>query len=154
MALFLSTFQKKIDKKGRVSVPSGFRTVLAGEHFNGIVVYQSFINPCLEACGMSRIEKLSERIDTLDPFSEEHDAFAATILGGSVQLAFDGEGRVMLPESLLQAAGIGEDVVFVGKGKTFEIWKPEDYTKHAEVARRIALEKRQHLRAPTGGEGA
>jgi MraZ protein len=154
MALFLSSFQKKIDKKGRVSVPSTFRAVLAPEHFNGIVVYQSFINPCLEACGMSRIEKLSERIDALDPFSEEHDAFAATILGGSVQLAFDGEGRVMLPEHLLEGAGIGEDVVFVGKGKTFEIWKPEDYAKHAEAARKIALEKRQHLRAMPGGEGA
>lgn len=154
MALFLSSFQKKIDKKGRVSVPSGFRTVLAAESFNGIIAYQSFINPCLEACGMSRIETLSERIDTLDPFSEEHDAFAATILGGSVQLAFDGEGRVMLPESLLSAAGINEDVMFVGKGKTFEIWKPEDFAIHADAARKLALQKRQHLRAPASGEGA
>lgn len=103
---------------------------------------------------MSRIEKLSERIDALDPFSEEHDAFAAAILGGSVQLSFDGEGRVMLPESLLADAGISEDVVFVGKGKTFEIWKPEDYAKHAEAARRMALEKRQYLRATPSGEGA
>ena len=152
MALFLSSFPKKIDKKGRVSVPSSFRTVLAVEPFNGIVVYPSFINPCLEACGMNRIEKMSERIETLDPFSEEHDAFTSTIFGGLVQLGFDGEGRVMLPENLLKPASIKEDVIFVGKGHTFEIWEPAAFEKHAEASRKLALEKRQYLRAPGAGQ--
>jgi MraZ protein len=147
MPLFLSTFPKKIDKKGRVSVPSSFRTVVEGEAFGGIVVYQSFINPCIEACAMSRIEALLERIEMLDPFSEEHDAFAATLLGGSQQLAFDGEGRVMLPPELLQAAGIDEEMVFVGKGKTFEMWEPKAYAVHAEASRKLAFSRRDLLRA-------
>src|SRR5687768_12823833 len=103
MALFLSTYTNKVDKKGRVSVPASFRVVLASQNFPGIVAYDSFINPCVEACGMDRIEKLHSQIETLDPFSEEHDAFAATILGGSQQLAFDGEGRVMLPKAMMDA---------------------------------------------------
>jgi MraZ protein len=154
MALFLSNFRKKIDKKGRVSVPSTFRGVLAAESFNGIIAYQSFINPCVEACGMSRIEKLSERIESLDPFSEEHDAFSSTILGGSVQLSFDSEGRVTLPPELLEAAGITDELVFVGKGQTFEIWHPEAFDAHARQARELALQKRQQLRAttPAGGQ--
>ena len=149
MALFLSTFTKKIDKKGRVSVPSTFRAVLEGEAFGGIIVYPSFINPCVEACAMSRLEALSERIETLDPFSEEHDAFASTILGGSQQLAFDGEGRVTLPPELLSPIGIEEEAVFVGKGKTFEIWQPAAYAIHAEASRKLALSKRDLLRAGT-----
>ena len=151
MALFLSTFVKKIDKKGRVSVPSNFRGVLTNEAFNGIVAYQSFINPCIEACAMSRIESLSERIEALDPFSEEHDAFASTILGGSIQLGFDGEGRVMLPQELLESVGITEEVVFVGKGRTFEIWEPSAYATHAEESRRLALSKRAMLRSDKAG---
>lgn len=150
MPLFLSTFEKKIDKKGRVSVPSGFRATLTNEAFNGIVVYPSFINPCIEACAMSRIEALSEQIDTLDPFSEEHDAFAATILGGSIQLAFDGEGRVVLPPELLEETRIEQDAVFVGKGKTFEIWEPGAFASHAEESRKLALEKRDMLRSKKG----
>lgn len=147
MALFLSSFEKKIDRKGRVSVPSGFRAVLAGEQFQGVVVYPSFVNPCIEACGMSRLEAVMARIDQLDPYSDEHDAFTTSILGGSVQLAFDGEGRVMLPESLLKEVGIGEEAVFVGKGATFEIWEPKAFAEHAAKARKIALEKRLHLRS-------
>lgn len=150
--LFLSTFEKQIDKKGRVSVPAPFRTVLAGQHFNGIIVYPSFVNGCIEACGMSRIEKMYARIESLDPFSEERDAFATAILGGSVQLPFDGEGRVVLPESLLQQAGIAGQGVFVGKGETFEIWEPGAFRAHETAARELAKAKRGALpAAPKAG---
>jgi MraZ protein len=148
--LFLSTFLKKIDKKGRVSVPAQFRAALSGDDFNGVVIYQSFINECLEGCAMSRIAALSDRIDTLDPFSEEHDAFAATILGGSVQLPFDGEGRIILPNEMISEIGIDEDAIFVGKGKTFEIWNPEKFAIHAQNSRKLALAKRNMLNAAKG----
>ena len=152
MALFLSTFVKKIDKKGRVSVPAQFRAALTEESFGGIVVYNSFVNACIEASGMSRIEKLSSGIDNLDPFSDERDAFATAVLGGSFQLQFDSEGRVTLPEDLIKAAGIDEDLVFVGKGPTFEIWEPKAFAAKSEAARKMALEKRGQLRL--GGKDA
>jgi MraZ protein len=147
MALFLSTYTNKVDKKGRVSVPASFRAILASQNFSGIVAYDSFINPCVEACGMDRIEKLHTQIETLDPFSEEHDAFSSTILGGSQQLAFDSEGRVMLPKSMLESSGISEQAVFVGKGQTFEIWEPKAFEEHMAVARKLAQERRSQLRA-------
>lgn len=149
VALFLSTFEKQIDKKGRVSVPASFRTALAGQAFNGIIAYASFVNPCVEACGMDRIESLYEQIESLDPFSQERDAFATAILGGSVQLAFDGEGRVVLPEALIAESNIAEKCVFVGKGKTFEIWEPKAFAGYEEAARAMAKDKRLALRTGT-----
>lgn len=155
MALFLSTYVNKVDKKGRVSVPAQFRSVLANQHFSGIVAYGSFINGCIEACGMERIEKLYAQMDNLDPFSEDRDAFAATILGGSQQLAFDGEGRVMLPKALLDDAGINESAVFVGKGETFEIWNPKAFDKYMAEAKKLAAARRSKLRAhPKHGDEA
>jgi len=149
MALFLSTFEKQIDKKGRVSVPPAFRAALQQQHFSGIIAYGSFVHPCIEACGMDRIESLHQRIESLDPFSEERDAFATTILGGSVQLPFDGEGRIVLPAPLLQQADITSLGVFVGKGSTFEIWAPEKFAAHEAAAR--ALAKQQRLVLKSGG---
>ncbi len=153
MALFLSTFTNKLDKKGRVSVPAQFRAALVGQEFAGIIAYASFINPCIEACGFDRIAKLSANIESLEPFSEERDAFATAILGGSVQISFDGEGRVMLPEPLLKDAGIKDQVLFVGKGETFEMWEPKAFEEYAARARALAREKRLRLRSdsPTGG---
>lgn len=147
MALFLSTFPKKIDRKGRVSVPSAFRAVLAGEAFGGVVAYGSFLRPCIEVCGMSRLEALSAEIDRLDVFSEERDAFATAILGGATPLPFDNEGRIALPEALLEAGGIaGGEVVFVGKGQTFEMWNPPAFADYAAEARKLALARRGELR--------
>ncbi len=153
MALFLSTFTNKIDKKGRVSIPAPFRAALGGQEFHGIIAYGSFVNPCIEACGYDRIAKLSASIESLDPFSEERDAFATTILGGSSQINFDGEGRVLLPETLIEDAGLSDHALFVGKGETFEIWEPKAFESYAATARKLAREQRLKLRAEsiTGG---
>jgi MraZ protein len=145
MKLFLSTIANKIDRKGRVSVPASFRAVLEAESFQGIIAYPSFINPCIEACGMARIEQLSASIDQLDPFSTEHDAFATSILGASHPLGFDGEGRITLPEALIQAASLEEKIIFVGKGKTFEMWNPDRFEAHASEARTQAITQRSRL---------
>lgn len=147
MGLFLSTYENKLDKKGRVSIPANFRAVLANKSFNGIVAYPSFVNECIEACGIDRIEKLHQSIERLDPFSAEHDAFATTILGGSIQLQFDSEGRVMIPEELVAFAKLDDRATFVGKGGTFEIWHPETFANYAQKAREIAKNQRGVLRA-------
>jgi MraZ protein len=145
VATFLSTFHNKIDKKGRVSVPSQFRNALAKEDFSGVIAYPSFIYPCVEACGMSRIEKISDSIDRMDPYSEERDAFAVSILGDSVQLSFDKEGRVILGDSLIEQAALNDHAVFVGKGKTFEIWNPDKYQDYLQKSREIAKANRGKL---------
>ncbi len=143
--LFLSTYINKIDKKGRISVPASFRSSLSQQSFPGIIAYSSFINPCIEACGINRIEVLNQTIDSLDPYSEARDAFATTILGGCVQLAFDSEGRIILPEDLIEFAHLNEQACFVGKGATFEIWQPKIFDEYAAKARELAKKDRQTL---------
>ena len=153
MALFLSSFEKQIDKKGRVSVPPAFRAVLQNQNFNGVIMYPSFVHGCIEACGMDRIEALHAQMESLDPFSEERDAFATAILGGSVQLPLDGEGRVVIPENLLADAKIAGKAVFVGKGATFEIWEPGAHAAHAAAARDLAKRQRLQLKSSPRREG-
>lgn len=138
MGLFLSSYINKIDKKGRVSVPASFRAVLSNENYPGIVVYDSFINECIEASGFERLEKISSLIDQLEPFSEERDALATSVLSSSIQLSFDPEGRVILPLELIEKIGLEENACFVGKGQTFEIWKPEKFEIYKLKAKEIA----------------
>ena len=146
MALFLSTFNNKVDAKGRVSVPAQFRSSLVSDNYSSMVIYESFINDCIEGCDLERIKKLSESIDNLDPFSEERDAFATAVLGGSVQLSIDGDGRVILPETLLKKAKIKDMAVFIGKGSTFEIWEPKRFEEYMAQAKSQAKSKRNLLR--------
>ena len=146
MALFLSTFTNKIDAKGRVSVPAQFRASLIASEFSGIVIYESFINDCIEGCDIERIKKLSESIDNLDPFSEERDSLASALLGASIQLSIDSDGRIIVPELLLKKAKIKDFTVFVGKGPTFEIWQPAKFEEHMIKAKQDAKVKRNLLK--------
>ena len=127
--MFLSTYENKLDKKGRVSVPASFRSHLSNLGYNGIVCYPSFTNQCIEAWPQDRIEKISNAIDALNPFEEKKDFFATSILSESINLQFDSEGRILFTEKLLKHAKIKNNMLFVGLGKTFQIWDPTLFEK-------------------------
>lgn len=152
MSLFLSTFINKIDKKGRVSVPATFRAALASQSFQGVIAYRSFTSPAIEGCGMDRLELLSQSTDSLNVFSEEQDEMTSLIFADARQLPWDGEGRIILPEELMEHAGITTAAAFVGKGRTFQIWEPERHRAHMEEVRRRAMQKRPTLPSPVKPE--
>lgn len=139
MSLFLSTFRNKLDKKSRVSVPASFRTALAGQTFQGIVAFRSLALPAVEGFGMDRMEKLSQHIDRLDLFSDAQQDWAASIFADAQPLGFDNEGRITLPDYLCQHAQLTDEVVFVGRGPTFQIWNPQNFAHHQEEARKRLL---------------
>ena len=144
--MFLSSFENKLDKKGRVSVPATFRSHLSSMGYSGFISYPSFNNTALEACSQDRIEKLSNTIDSLNPFEEKRDFFATSILSESVHLQFDTEGRVSFTEKLLDHAKIKKNILFVGLGETFQIWDPKIFEKFRIVARKKAYENRSNLK--------
>ena len=127
--MFLSTYENKLDKKGRVSVPASFRSYLSNLGYNGVVCYPSFNNQSIEAWPQDRIEKISNTIDALNPFEEKKDYFATSILSESINLQFDTEGRISFTPKLLKLAKIKNSMLFVGQGKTFQIWEPTIFEK-------------------------
>ena len=134
--MFLSTYENKLDKKGRVSVPASFRSYLSNLGYNGVVCYPSFNNQSIEAWPQERIEKISNTIDALSPFEEKKDYFATSILSESIGLQFDSEGRISLTPKLLKHAKIKNSILFVGQGKTFQIWEPVIFEKFRVTAKR------------------
>jgi len=134
--MFLSIYENKLDKKGRVSVPASFRSYLSSLGYNGVICYPSFNNQSIEACSQDRIEKLSNTIDSLNPFEEKRDFFATSILSESINLQFDSEGRISLSSKLLKHAKIKNNMLFVGQGKTFQIWEPSIFEKFKAQARK------------------
>ena len=136
--MFLSTYENKLDKKGRVSVPASCSSYLCNLGYNGVICYPSFNNQSIEAWPQDRIEKISNSIDTLNPFEEKRDFFATSILSESINLQFDSEGRISLTPKLLKHAKIKNSMVFVGQGKTFQIWEPTIFEKFKVTARKKA----------------
>ena len=144
--MFLSTYENRLDKKGRVSVPASFRSHLANLGYNGVICYPSFNNQCIEAWSQDRIEKITGAIDALNPFEEKKDYFATSILSESINLQFDSEGRIALTKKLLKHSKISNSILFVGQGKTFQIWEPTTFEKFKVNARKKANINRASLK--------
>ncbi len=134
--MFLSTYENKLDKKGRVSVPASFRSHLSNLGYNGVICYPSFNHQCIEAWSQDRIEKISNSIDALNPFEEKKDYFTTSILSESVNLQFDSEGRISLTSKLIKHAKIKNNMLFVGQGMTFQIWEPSNFEKFKVTAKK------------------
>jgi MraZ protein len=140
MAVFLSSFVNKIDKKGRVSVPASFRAAL-GTDTAGIVVFKSLQHDALDGCSVGHLELLSASLEKQDLAPDVFELIETTIFGSAVQLPFDGEGRISLPPTLIASVGISEEVAFVGRRKTFQIWEPKKLAAHEAAARSQAKAK-------------
>jgi len=152
MALFLDTFVNRIDRKGRVSVPAPFRAVLEGQKFHGLIALPSFKSPAIECAGIDWMERINANLGQIDLFSDSHDDLTATLFPDAKRIAFDGEGRVVLPEALTRHAQIADVAAFVGRGERFEIWQPAAFETYRAAARQRALQQGRTLPQRPGGE--
>ena len=144
--MFLSTYENRLDKKGRVSVPATFRSYLSNLGYNGIICFPSFNHQCIESWPQDRIEMVTSAIDNLNPFEEKKDYFATSILAESINLQFDGEGRISLTNKLIKHARIKNNMLFVGQGRTFQIWDPTVFEKFKANAKRKSNLNRNSLK--------
>ena len=98
MKLFLSTYSFKIDKKGRLSLPSSYRTIVKEKNKIEIILFRSFKYKSIEGCSYKYIDNISKRIDQLDIFSDDKDDFSTSIFSELRHIKVDQEGRFINPE--------------------------------------------------------
>ena len=143
--LFLDTVTNKVDAKGRVSLPSDYRAILKNLSTD-VVCYRSLSAPCIEGCTEDLLDKLAASMEnSMDFFSQEQDDLTNLIFGDAKRFPFDSTGRIMLSEKLLSHAQISDAAVFVGKGRKFQIWSPENWAKEEERIRNAVMQKRPQL---------
>ena len=145
MYLFVSQFSNKIDKKGRVSLPSSYRNILPKVSKNEIILFKSLKFKAIEACSSERIHQISERIDALDFFSEDQEDFSTSIFSEIIPTNIDKEGRIQIPEQLKKFSNIDKEVMYIGQGHYFQIWEPLAAIERQKKSRQRLIEKRKTL---------
>ncbi len=153
MDRFVSTFTNKIDAKGRVSIPASFRAVLERDAYSGgIYCYPSIDAPAIDAGGERLAAKIDALLSDLPEYSDERDELSMALYGDVHVLSIDGDGRIIVPESLREHAGLQGRVAFVGLGDKFQLWEPERFEDRRRAAREKARDHRKLFRP--GGEKA
>ena len=118
MGVFTGSHINKVDKKGRVSVPKTFRVLFEDEPLQGVYVFPSFRQSALEACPESFMERIVDSLEDLPMFSDEQDDLSI-IIESAQRLAFDGEGRIVLPDEFRADIGIKSDSPLLDVGAPF-----------------------------------
>ena len=142
---YISTFTNRLDAKGRVSIPAGFRAVLAVDGFDGLYCCPTLDRQAVDAGGNRLRERIRASLANFEPFSEDHELLSTTLIGDSEILKIDAEGRVVLTETIKAHAGIADRVTFVGQGYKFQIWEPERFAAYREEAKNRLRDLRKRL---------
>jgi MraZ protein len=142
MSQFLGTHTNKLDAKGRVSIPAPYRAALrpAADAPSPLILRPSHKHACIEGWPAGAFAALAAPLDELDMFGEAHDDLAAALYANAHPSEPDKEGRIVLPAELIGHARLGDAVVFIGMGKTFQIWEPA-------AGERFLAEARERARA-------
>ncbi len=148
MTHFLGSFVGRLDKKGRISVPAPFRAAMERLGFEDLVFRPSHKHAGIEAWPLPYFDALSEGLDTLDAFSDAHEDLRMALYSDVATLRPDGEGRIVLPESLIVHAGLTEAVKVLGLGRTFQLWDPAAADRRAAEAKARARERGLTVPAP------
>ena len=127
--MFLGNYEHTIDDKGRLTIPSKFREELEG----GVVVTRG-LDGCLWAFTRSEWEILAEKISQLPTTNPAARNFARLMFSNASDSIPDKQGRVLLPQSLRDSAGIGNETILIGVMNRVEIWNP---AKWSEVATKV-----------------
>lgn len=125
--MFIGEYSHTIDDKGRLAIPAKFRALLK----NGGVVTKGLDN-CLFLYTKKEWQQIAERLSSL-PFNKANDrALARHFLAGAMDLDFDTQGRLNLPEYLRDFANLKKKVIVAGLYNRLEIWNESAWKTYRE----------------------
>jgi len=148
----MSSAINKIDSKGRISIPAPFRSVLEFRGDPGVYLFPSFTSKAVDGGGQDLIDQISLSVEKMQLFAEETDALSTALFADTYSLSYDQDGRISLPEILIEHANLSEKVIFVGQGRKFQMWNPYDFNEFKREAKIKALENRNLIGPSTVGK--
>jgi MraZ protein len=130
--MFRGRYEHTIDAKGRTSLPARYRDALdaGGERR---IVLTSALDPCLVAYAMPEWTAFEERLAKLPQFDRAVQKLKRIYVSGAVECEVDDSGRVLVPPTLREYAGLEKEVLWAGSGKYAELWDKARWRDHFET---------------------
>lgn len=123
---FIGQFPVRLDAKNRAFMPAGFRRILQQSDSQTLVVRKDYFENCLvvypAAQWQEEIAKVRAR---LNRFDGNQQMVYRKLVSEAQEIQLDSNGRMLLPQALLDKVGIKQDALFVGMEQTIEIWAPD-----------------------------
>jgi MraZ protein len=126
MIQLLGEFDCKLDAKGRLMVPSSLKKQLPSVEQEGLVINRGF-EKHLVIYPKKVWEGIVAELSKLNQYEKKTREFIRFFTRGASELTLDASGRVLLPKSLLEFAGINGEVVLACQFDKIEVWAKDAY---------------------------
>ncbi len=131
MASFKGQAEYSVDSKGRVAIPARMRSALNPEANNSFTITRGF-EQCILLFPLDEWAKREAEIARLNTYRSEARSFVRTIMRWADEVMLDGQGRIVVPKSLIAFAGLEDAVLIIGVLDRIEIWNPNVFAAQAE----------------------
>ena len=132
MAGFKGKYEHSVDDKGRVSLPSKLRKNLSPEANDSFVITRGY-ESSLDLYPMDVWNQLEDELRSkLNKHREEDRLFLRTLMMWAQEVTLDRQSRIMIPQELMEFAGVKEKVIIIGALEKIEIWSPESFRSYYE----------------------
>ena len=130
--MFRGRYEHTIDAKGRTSVPARYRDAL-GAAGDRRIVLTSALDPCLVAYTPLEWIAFEERLGRLPQFDRAVQKLRRIYVSGAVECDIDDVGRILVPPTLREHAGLKKEVLWAGAGRYAELWDKDEWLTHFET---------------------
>jgi MraZ protein len=120
--MFRGVTPLSLDDKARMSMPSRYRRRLEAQCDGHLIMTVDRDDPCLLLYPLPEWEIIEQKLDSLPSFNKQVRRLQRLLIGHATECDMDAQGRILLPPTLREFAGINKRVTLVGQGKKFEIW--------------------------------
>lgn len=126
-SLLTGEYRNTLDDKGRIMFPVRLRSELSGS----ILILTRGIDRCLWLFSPDQWKDLSSKImESASPFQSQSRSVLRRLVAPAQEVEIDKSGRISIPQSLREFAGLEKECVFLGINKYFELWDSKEYDKY------------------------
>lgn len=127
--MFQGSHNITMDAKGRIAIPAKHRDSLAAMCDGRVVMTAHTEDRCLLVYPETEWQVILPKIEALPTFNKLALRAQRLLLGYATSLELDGTGRVLVPPTLRDYAGLDKKTMLVGLGKKFELWSEEAWLR-------------------------
>lgn len=132
---FSGKYYYSLDPKGRIIIPAPFREIISSNYNPKLYIVNAAFDRCLHVYPQEEWNSLEEKVRQLPKMQEEVRFFMRRVIASAQEVELDKQGRILVPASLREDAGLNSEIAIVGQIEKIELWDRKEWDNVVDPSR-------------------
>lgn len=133
MPAFIGKHYYTVDQKGRIIIPAPFREIISSNYSPKLYIVNDLFDKCLHIYPLEEWTRLEEKVRQLPRMEDEVELFMRRVIASAQEVELDKQGRMLIPASLREDAGLDTDIVIVGQVDKIDLWDRKEWEAAIDI---------------------